>query len=402
MTTTDLDLRSLFTPDWRVHGSLYRDPAIFALEQERIFRRTWLYLAHTSQLRNPGDYVTTWAGTQPVIVSRGADDGEIHALLNRCRHRGATVCQDAAGNANYFRCAYHGWTYLNDGRLNGVPYRDAYAELPKEELGLVRLPRVAEFKGFVFGSFAKDGPDLETHLGNARPYLEHIANLGPEGIRLSAGAHRLALRGNWKLQVENTVDNYHFGFVHKSFLDILDERTGGNAPDVKRQIEKDPTWRTLDLGNGHAVHEFGDPNGPGHGGSVGDLPFNLNVFPNLCFVGAQLRLILPREAERTEVLLYPMLHEGASDEHNARILRTHEGFYGPSGFGGPDDLEIAFERVTDGLQAIEDDWILLSRGATREQVVDGGVRVGGSADEVPQRALYRGWIEQMTGEPAGF
>src|SRR4029079_19591463 len=86
-----------------VHRAAYRDPAIFALEQERIFRRAWLYLAHESEVATPGDYKTGFIGTQPVIVTRGADDGQIHAVLNRCRHRGASVCQQERGNANFFR-----------------------------------------------------------------------------------------------------------------------------------------------------------------------------------------------------------------------------------------------------------------------------------------------------------
>lgn len=388
------DPAALITEDWRVHGSIYTSQELFEEEQRRLFHGPWLYVAHESELRERGDYKTTYAGTQPVIVSRGADDGEIHVLLNRCRHRGATVCQAARGNANFFRCAYHGWTYRNDGPLRGVTYDDAYTDLDRESLGLVRLPRVDSFAGFVFASFAEEGPSLEEHLGNAKPYLQIISEQGPEGIRLSAGAHQLAYDGNWKLQVENTIDNYHFGFVHRSFLDVLADRMG-QAPPIMQRIMFDESFRTIDLGNGHSVHEFGDPRTGNNGGQLGDLPFNLIVFPNLCFVGAQLRHVLPKAANRTEVQLYPMLHEGASDEHNEAILRTHEGFYGPAGMGGPDDVEIAFERVTDGMRATERDWLVMSRGAHREREGENGILIGHSADEVPQRAFYRQWRRLM-------
>jgi nitrite reductase/ring-hydroxylating ferredoxin subunit len=397
---TSDDIRALITPDWRVHGSIYRDEAVFAREVDRIFRRSWLYLAHSSQIRQPGDYKTTYAGTQPVIVTRDVDSGEIHAMLNRCRHRGAMVCHEESGNAGFFRCPYHGWTYTSGGKLRGVTYQDGYQDLPREQLGLVRLPRVASYAGFVFGSLAAEGPSLEDFLGNARGYLEIVAKQGPDGIELNSGAHRLAYDGNWKLQVENTIDNYHFGFVHRSFLDILAQRMGGQAPPIVRNILKDPGWRTIDLGGGHSVHEFGDPETGSNSGQLGDLPFNLIVFPNLCFVGAQLRHVLPKGPRRTEVLLYPMLHAGADSETNAGILRAHEGFYGPAGFGGPDDLEIAFDRVHEGLEAIEEDWLVLARGAHREQPGPNGILTGHAADEVPQRAFYRGWLAAMTQEDA--
>lgn len=391
------DIGSLITEDWRVHGSIYRSPDVFAAECERIFRRSWLYLAHESELTHPGDYKTTYAGTQPVIVTRGADDGRIHALLNRCRHRGSMVCHQESGNASSFRCPYHGWTYRNDGALRGVTYQDGYAGLDKENLGLARLPRVELFAGFVFGSMSADGPTLEEHLGNARGYLELVAKQGPEGIALSAGAHRLAYDGNWKLQVENTIDNYHFGFVHRSFLDVLTDRLG-EAPPIVRNILSDPGWRTIDLGNGHSVHEFGDPESGGNHGQLGDLPFNLIIFPNLCFVGAQVRHVLPKGPARTEVVLYPMMQAGAPEETNAAILRAHEGFYGPAGFGGPDDVEVAFDRVHQGLAATELDWLVMSRGAHREEPGPGGTLIGHAADELPQRAFYRAWMREMREE----
>ncbi len=392
------DPPELITPDWRIHGRVYRDPAVFDLELDRIFRRVWLYVAHESEIAAPGDYKTTYAGAQPVVVTRGADDGVIHVLLNRCRHRGATVCQREYGNAGSFRCSYHGWTYSNTGALIGIPYAEAYDGLRREQLGLVRLPRVASCRGFVFASFAADGPSLDEYLGNAKSYLELVAEQGPNGIELSAGCHRVRYEGNWKLQVENSIDNYHFGVVHRSFLDTLTARLG-ETPPIVQNIVHNPEWRTIDLGGGHSVHEFGDPRTGTNYGSLGDLPFNLIVFPNLCFVGAHLRHVLPRAVARTEVVFQPMLHRGAPEEQNARILRMHEGFYGPAGFGGSDDVEIAFNRVTDGLQATEEDWIIMSRGAGREQQGENGILIGHSADELPQRAFYRQWL-RMIGEPA--
>src|SRR5581483_3971655 len=195
----------------------------------------------------------TTIGLQPVIVTRDADSGAIQVLYNRCRHRAATVCQDEAGTAHYFRCAYHGWTYNNRGELIGVPYRQGYGPgFRYSEYGLVRVPRVGSYRGFIFASLSEEGPTLEEHLGNARPYLDAIASQGPAGIYFRAGVHKYGYDGNWKLQLENSVDNYHAGFVHKSFFDLAARRAG-----LKRvNVSANDGFRARDLGNGHALLDF--------------------------------------------------------------------------------------------------------------------------------------------------
>src|SRR5680860_1182858 len=84
-----------------VNESVYHDRGIFALEMQRIFSSTWVYVAHESELPDPGDYRTSVIGIKPVIVSRD-QDGEIHVLLNRCMHRGAVVCRTERGHSNHF------------------------------------------------------------------------------------------------------------------------------------------------------------------------------------------------------------------------------------------------------------------------------------------------------------
>jgi hypothetical protein len=79
----------LVKPD-RVHGSLYTDPRIFADELARIWYRTWVYVGHVSEIRQPGDYVRKSIGLQDVIMTRAADGG-VHLLLNRCAHRANLV-----------------------------------------------------------------------------------------------------------------------------------------------------------------------------------------------------------------------------------------------------------------------------------------------------------------------
>src|SRR5258708_8767149 len=113
---------------------------------------------------------------------------------------------------------------------------------------------------------------------------------------------------------------------------------------------------------------------------------NLAIFPNPLIIGIQLRKTIPVSATRTDVHLVPTTLKGVPDEINVARLRAHEAFYGPSGGGAPDDVEM-FNRCTDGLRVKGAEWLELSRGIERERVGDDGITVAHITDELPQRAF---------------
>src|SRR5262249_9548403 len=155
------EIAGLVEPD-RVHRRVYTDPDVFALEQERIFARLWIYVGHESRIAQPGDFVRSRIGTREILVVRQAD-GTIAALHNRCAHRGAQVCVATRGHARTFTCPYHGWAYRLDGSLIGVPapegYGDGFASR-RADWHLPRVPRVESYRGFIFASLAERGPAL--------------------------------------------------------------------------------------------------------------------------------------------------------------------------------------------------------------------------------------------------
>jgi phenylpropionate dioxygenase-like ring-hydroxylating dioxygenase large terminal subunit len=216
-------LDQLIRPD-KVHGSLYTDPEIFAEELRKIWYTTWVFVGHETEVPQPNDYVRKRLGLQDVIMTRDAA-GDVHLLLNRCAHRGNQVCDDAKGNTSSFRCPYHGWTFRNTGELLGYPYNKGYGGKNQLDTGMGRVPRVGSYGGFVFGSFAADGPTLEEHLGAAAGEIDRLVALSPEGqVELSAGwlAHRT--RANWTLPAENEADGYHPQFVHGSLVGVTGSR----------------------------------------------------------------------------------------------------------------------------------------------------------------------------------
>ncbi|MGE4337249.1 MAG: Rieske 2Fe-2S domain-containing protein, partial [Pigmentiphaga sp.] len=107
-------IRALVQPD-RVHRDVYLSQEIFELEQEHLFRNTWNYVGHESQIPNDGDYLTTELAGRPLVLVRQADNS-IKTLMNRCPHKGARVVSGASGNiGRFFRCPYHAWTFKPSG-----------------------------------------------------------------------------------------------------------------------------------------------------------------------------------------------------------------------------------------------------------------------------------------------
>ncbi len=89
-----------------VSSRIFTDSEIYRLELERIFTRTWLYVAHETEIPRPGDFVSRSMEGDPVIVSRGRD-GKVRVFLNVCRYRGRKIRGEDLGNTLKFICGYH-------------------------------------------------------------------------------------------------------------------------------------------------------------------------------------------------------------------------------------------------------------------------------------------------------
>jgi phenylpropionate dioxygenase-like ring-hydroxylating dioxygenase large terminal subunit len=159
-------------------------------------------------------------GREPVIVTRHTD-GTVRVLVNRCAHRGARVCEAAAGSTAQFVCAYHGWTYDTDGILSGLPLPGGYErQLARTvEGGLTRVARVGVYRRFIFASLAEDGPPLLEFLGPLRASFDDFVERAPSGeVEVAGGVFKHAYQGNWKLVLENHNDTVHPAFVHASSI----------------------------------------------------------------------------------------------------------------------------------------------------------------------------------------
>lgn len=408
-------LDELIRPD-RVHGSLYTDPVLFAAELERIWYRTWVFVGHVSEVPEPNDYVVKSIGPQSVIMTRDRH-GEIHLLQNRCAHRGNLVCDAPSGNSSAFRCPYHGWTFANTGKLLGYPFSAGYGggEL-KAQFGLGRVARVDQYRGFVFGSFAEDGPSLLEHLGDAREAFDRLCALSPEGeVELTAGWLHHQVKANWKMLMENETDGYHPQFVHASIFSVaksgIGELYGEHSIAVCR-----------DLGNGHTENDLrpefrriAEPMGwfgttadrvPGyveamnaaHGaerarGLMIDGSPHVMLFPNLFIAEIQLFVLQPLAVDQSVQHVTAVQFKGGADL-NRRMLQQTIGSVGPAGFLLADDSEM-YERNQRGVQSLTPEWLQLRRGLDRERVDENGHTIADATDELPQRAMWAHYKQLM-------
>jgi fatty-acyl-CoA synthase len=398
-----------------VHGSLYTDPAVYQAELERIWYRTWVFVGHESEVPEAGDYVLKSIGPQSVIMSRDKA-GRIHLLLNRCTHRGNLVCDAERGNSSAFRCPYHGWTFSNAGALLGYPFSSGYGgrEL-KAELGLGRVPRIDSYQGFVFGSFAEEGPTLAEHLGAAAEAFDRLVQLSPEGkVALTAGWLKHKVKANWKMLLENETDGYHPQFVHASIFSVAGSGIGDLYGEKSLAVSRD-------LGGGHTENDLrpefrrlGRPLGwfgttperlpdyvarmrQAYGEAAEEILVDgsphVMVFPNLFIAEIQLFVIQPLAVDETVQHVTAVQLQGAPDM-NRRMLQQTIGSVGPAGLLLADDSEI-YERNQRGVQALRPEWLVLKRGLHRERLDENGHLVGDATDEVPIRAIWRHYRSLM-------
>ncbi len=233
----------------KLDRSIFVDPDIYAEEQEKVFGRAWLMIGHESLVAKPNDFFHTYMGEDPVILTRDGE-GQFHAFLNMCRHRGNRIVRTDLGNARNFACAYHGWTYSNDGRLEYLPGEEEayYGALDRESLGLVEA-RTDTYAGIVFATWDKGGPTLEEYLGDARWCLDVLFNRLDNGTE-AIGPIKWIEPLNWKAAVDNCSDNYHVPTTHLSSIIVAGRHMGVPRTTHEQQFQSDNKHMFV---NGHSL-----------------------------------------------------------------------------------------------------------------------------------------------------
>jgi anthranilate 1,2-dioxygenase large subunit len=345
----------------RVPYRVFSDPEIYRDELARIFLGpTWQFLGLAQDLPEPGDYLTTFLGETPVIVTRGHDRA-LNAMVNRCAHRGNLVCLKRRGRARDLTCVYHAWRYDLAGNLESVAFRRGIAGkggMPEgfrlEAHGLKKL-RVDHFGPLVFGSLSDAAPPLGDYIGNLIGSRIHRVLHGTPKV---LGTTSQILHNNWKLYCENVRDTYHASLLHSFFTTfrisrltseggvLIAESGGHHASYTRNKVDRvgaatsdrlyaeipslRQDFRLADPAFLAGADEFGD-----------DTTIQiLSLFPNFVLQQIQnsiaLRLVLPKGPEETELQwIYIGFEEDDAAMTGLRLAQAN--LSGPAGYVSMED-----------------------------------------------------------------
>jgi benzoate/toluate 1,2-dioxygenase alpha subunit len=426
-------VRALVHPE-RVHRALYLDPELFELEMERLWRNTWIYVGHDSQVPAPGDFYTTLIGREPVILVRGAD-GAVRVLPNRCAHKGTRLVSAMRGRCagGALRCPYHGWTYRLDGTLRTVPLRTGYDGSGFEESDAARgLPPIASvnYRGFVFARLARAGPEFHEYFGESLSSIDNMVERSPEGrLEVAGGVLRYLHDCNWKMFVENLNDAMHPMVAHESSAGTakrLWERApaGAAVPMVIEQFV--PFVNGYDFfekmgvrvyDNGHSytgvnfsihsryssIGEYERRMTAAYGEErarriLGEARHNTVYYPSLTIKGAiqAIRVARPVAVDRTLIESWTFRLAGAPDEMLTRTTTYSRLINSPTSVVGHDDLH-CYRSIQEGLASGSNDWVSLHRNYSQAEATSVAGTYG-ATNEVPMRGQYRAWLRYMSHE----
>jgi choline monooxygenase len=267
----------------------YSDPALDAVERERIFGNCWQAVGRLDQVSRPGAFFTIDLAGEPIVVVRD-DKGELRAFYNVCRHRAARVACDASGCVTRFRCHYHGWTYDLAGQLRGVPEFDGVADFRREDNGLVPLA-VAAWGGLVWIHAGPAPAPLEQWVA---PLMRYGFEERMQPFRF-VGRRDYPLACNWKVYVDNYLDGgYHVNTIHPGLAGVLDYTSYRTEIDQHISVQLSPLTRREGASSAVA------------GVRGGDMAYYAWVFPNLminCYEGVMdINLVLPTGPDSCRVI----------------------------------------------------------------------------------------------------
>ena len=433
MTYSTDELAALIRDD-SVHRSVYTDPEIFDLEIRRIWGMAWIYVAHESQIPEPGSFFTTTLARQPVLLVRH-DDETFNLFFNRCAHKGSKVIELESGRARVLRCGYHGWSYETDGRCKHVTGGDeAYKSLgidkTSECMSLRKVPSVASYRGFIFASLSPDAPDLAAWLGATATSIDNMVDRSPVGeLEVTGGALRYSHDSNWKFFVENLNDMMHAMIAHQSSAqtaramgkELFPE--GSKLPSELQILS--PFAENANFFEEMGVHAFdhGHSYSGGktsiHAGYSGIAEYeasmekaygkdrvreifsvnrhNTIVYPGFTLKGAiqTIRVVKPIAHNQTIIESWTLRLVGAPDEMLQRSILYCNLINSSGNLVGPDDHE-AYHRLQHGLSTDAYEWVSMGRHMDAETPNDeGGHSATGSSDMV-FRSQFRAWKDYMT------
>lgn len=422
----NIDIHDLVNQDASlISRRVWSDQRVYELEKKAIFAKSWLFLGHDSQIKNPGDFVQAYMCETPIILARG-EDGGIHACVNSCTHRGLPVCRNDSGNTKRFVCPYHNWSYKVDGELTAIPQeRQLQCQPNKAELGLKKVPRLESWRGLIFGSFDEAIEPLDDFLGNMKFYLEAWIDRFPGGIEFVGSPHRWVINANWKLPVENQLGDVNHGpFLHAALIpsdsqasheinqhgySVVPEQ--GHGATFRLMPEDTPiddvAWGLESIAGQLGSDELKEylrevqRSAETNVGSVRARMKGLTygVYPNLSFLwsNAGFKVSHPRGPGKVEYWSYSVVPADAPPALKKQMRNNHASFFGPGGILEQEDSEAWMQQFRGANIDFADDRKFFYGLGLKEERPHPELpgTVGVCANEYYARAFYLRWRDAL-------
>ena len=189
----------------------FYDDTFFRQEKEQIFSKIWQFACFDDELMNDGDYITLELFGLSIVLRNFS--GAIKAFQNVCLHRFSKICIEKHGNGP-LKCPYHGWTYNHNGEPYAIPGRKL---LQNDDVNQARLKHfdVAKIGKFVFIRLSPEGLPLDKFINAETRDLLHTVS---EAIGEKIDTNIMTVDANWKINIENTLEDYHVRNVHPESL----------------------------------------------------------------------------------------------------------------------------------------------------------------------------------------
>lgn len=227
--------------DSQFSPNCYFSSDVFKEEAELLFPNIWTFVGFTTDIPNHNDYITRRIGKTPILIQ--TFDGKIKAFLNVCTHRFSTLHQCERGNRPLV-CPYHGWFFDNDGKPKGIPDKQCFTNLDSARIESLSLEEweIATCGKFIFVKKKTSlwKISLSEYLGGFYDQLLSIS----DSINLKIETIRFVFDCNWKIAIENAIEQYHVGPVHPKTFGKLG-LSGGTTPQVDQYHS---SW-VLDVGD---------------------------------------------------------------------------------------------------------------------------------------------------------
>jgi len=196
------------------HVDHYVSQSRFNVEQQRIFSKLPIVVAHHSEVASSGDFVKREVANRSVLVTRDSE-GVARVFHNICRHRGTRLVDESQGCKHRFTCPYHAWSYSNQGDLISAPHLESgFPDLDKATYGLKEIRSVERF-GFIWMVLSDDADvDIDTYF---EPIAQDASALGLDDLAIAADQSSVH-QCNWKILVEGGIESYHFKVAHRKTI----------------------------------------------------------------------------------------------------------------------------------------------------------------------------------------